>query len=295
MAQFDDRLIEVILSYGTTRLTLSGGLAISASGQKYANALQDECTIKISNLKKETRDQLATQLTPFNYLQQRKSMVVMAGRISTGLFELYRGDIIECTPSQPPDIILTIKAKTQAWFKNNILAQSQNVSAPLSQIAQQTASMMPDPVTGKPLSLKFEATDKTVSNYSFTGPVVKQIDKIAECANVDCYVDGNTMVVKDRGVALKDQILLLSKDTGMIGVPELTEYGIRVKCLLQPTMKIGGAVRLTSVLNPMLNGDYTSYKVGFEIASRDTPFYSILECSKFPIWQGLAGGIGGIS
>lgn len=287
MPRFDDRIFQVVLNYGTTQLTLDGGLYLSASGQKYANALQDECTVVIANLKKETRDQLATQLTPFNYDQARKSIQLYAGRQSTGLFLLYSGDIVECTPSQPPNIMLTIKSKTAQFYKYDLVAQAQNTTAPLSQIAGGVALSMN-------LAAHFEATDRTIQNYSYTGSTLKQVDKLGQVGSVDAYVDGSTLVVKDRGAALKNTVLVLSKDTGMVGIPELTEYGIRVRCLLAPSVKLGGAVQLSSVLNPLIDGTYTIYKLGFEIASRDTAFYSIIEATKYPALFNAAIGVSNI-
>lgn len=285
MPQFDDRIIKVVLSYGTTQLTLGEGLYITASGQKYANAMQDECTITIANLKRETRDQLATQLTPFNMNQARKSVQLYAGRQSTGAFLLYSGDIVACTPSQPPNILLTIKSKTCQFYKYDLVAQANNVTAPLSQIAGNVASSMG-------LTPHFEATDRTIQNYSFTGATIKQVDALGQAGSVDAYVDGSTLVVKDRGVALTNTVLQLNQDTGMVGQPELTEYGFRALCMLTPSAKLGGAVELTSVSNPLLNGSYTIYKLGFEIASRDPAFYSVIEASKFPVPYGAAAGLG---
>jgi hypothetical protein len=284
MPQFDARIFSVVLSYGSTQLTLDGGLDIRASGQKFTNALQDECTITISNLMRATRDQLATQLTPFNLNQARKSIAISAGRVSTGLFLLYQGDIVECTPSQPPNITLTIKSKTCQFYKYNIVAQAQNVTAPLSQIVKNVAASMG-------LGTRFEATDTTVNNYSFTGAAIKQVDKIGECGVVDAFIDGQTLVVKNKGVALENEVQAIGQNTGMVGVPELTEYGVRVRCLLSPSIKLGGAIQLTSVLNPLLNGLYTIYKLGFEVCSRDTAFYHIVEASKYDIRAGAIGGI----
>ena len=287
MPQFDNRIFQIVLNYGTTQLTIDEGGYITASGQKFANALQDECTIQIANLQQQTRNLLATQLTPFNRDQARKSVTLSAGRVSTGLFPLYSGDIVECTPSQPPNIVLTIKSKTCQFFKNMLVAQSQNLTAPLSQITQQVASTMG-------LGTRFEATDKTIANYSYTGSAIKQVDKLGDAGAVDAYVDGQTLVVKDKGEPLKNETLVCSEQTGMIGIPELTEYGVRVKMLLAPTLKLGGSINLTSVLMPLLNGVYVIYKLGFEIASRDTNFYSIIEAAKYDIRAGAIGGLEGI-
>lgn len=285
--QFDDRIFKVVLQYASSQITLDGGLYIKATGTKYANPLQDECTLVVANLKQDQRDNLATQLTPFNLDQARKSVMIYAGRVSTGLFLLYQGDITECTPSQPPDIALTIKSKTAQFFKMNILAQAQSITAPLSQIVTNAASSMG-------LTPQFQATDKQIANYSYTGSAAGQVDHIADLGSIDLFIDGTTLVCKNRGAPLNNVTHVLSSSTGMVGKPELTQYGVKVTSLLAPTARIGAKLSLTSALNPLLNGDYTIYQMGFDIASRETPFYTIIEASKFPVLYlntGLSGNL----
>ena len=282
MSNFDDRLIKIELIYsaqdGTNQqilLTAEQGLNIRASGTKYADITQNECTVTIGNLKKETRDLLATQLTPFDYSQKRKSMNVYAGRVSTGLALIYSGDIVECSPSQPPDILLTIKCKTMQFFKYDLLAQSYAVDTPLSQIANDVSNSMG-------LALNFTANDKTIGNYAYTGSVLKQVDKLQAAGGVDAYIDDKKLIVKNKGTPLPNVSHILSQSAGMVGIPELTEYGVKCKALFTPAVSLGGTLSLQSIINKSLNGDYTIYKLGFDVCSRDTPFYTIIEATRYP-------------
>ena len=43
---------------------------------------------------------------------------------------------------------------------------------------------------------------------------------------------------------------------------------------------IGGAIELESDLYPLLNGRYVIYKLQFQLANRDTPFYLTAECRR---------------
>jgi len=130
------------------------------------------------------------------------------------------------------------------------------------------------------LSLTFEAEDKRIANYNFSGGALKQVDKLGETGRVDAYVDDSTLVVKRAGAPLSNQIRVLNIDTGLIGIPEITERGIKVKFLLDNVTVLGGALRVKSVIYPAVNGDYTIYKLGFDIATRDTPFYWIAEAQR---------------
>ena len=287
-AAFDDRLIQVVLSYtsadGTVQnvLTINETLYIRATGMKYADVTQNECTIQIANLQKSTRDRLATQFTPFNQDQRRKQVVLSAGRVSTGLYTIFEGDITECVISQPPNIVATIKAKTMQFYKFNYLKQAQNVTAPLSKIAADI---------GQALGVKqtlFQATDMNVANWSYSGMAYGALKKLNDMKQLNVYVDDNSLIVKDADKALEGATIDINMNTGMVGTPELTELGVKVKAFLAPGMKIGGKFNLTSMLNPSLNGEYNSYQLAFDIASRDTPFYATWFGCKFPVQFGFA-------
>ena len=72
----------------------------------------------------------------------------------------------------------------------------------------------------------------------------------------------------------------LNLDSGMIGIPELNEEGVKVTFLLDNLTTLGSALEITSELYPAANGNYTIYKLGFNIASRDTPFYYVAEAKR---------------
>lgn len=278
---FDDRIVKVVFTFGSDTATVDTSLnpteppLIIASGVKFADFTQNECTLQIANLSRELRNELATNLTPYDYNQKRKSFQIWAGRVSTGMFLRYEGDIVSGVPSQPPDIVMTFRSKTMQFFKQDILAQSYVVATPMSQIAGDVAKSLG-------LQLQFEATDKNVGNYSYNGSAANQVAKLGALGGVDAYVDDNTLVIKNKGVALKNASHTLSPESGLIGQVELTEFGIRTKSLLSPSVEIGGTLSLDSAQNPSLNGDYTIYKTGFEIQTRGEPFYDIIESTRYP-------------
>lgn len=278
---FDDRIVKLVFTYGTQTATIDTSddpknpPLIVANGSKFVDVTQNECNIQVANLSRDLRNALATNLTPFDYNQARKSVQVWAGRMSTGLFLRYQGDIVSAVPTQPPDIIMNIRSRTMQFFKNDLVAQSYAVTAPLSQIAADISKQLG-------LNLRFEATDRSIANYAYTGSATGQIQRLQKLGAIDAYVDDGTLVCKDKGVALENTVFELSQAGGMIGQVELTEYGVRVKSLLLPNVKLGGTLRLNSVQNPSLNGDYTIYRTGFEIATRDVAFYDVIEATKYP-------------
>lgn len=272
ITELDPRIIRVGIEVRGT-IKWYSDLQIQASGTKYANATENECDVKITNLSKDVRDYILTETSPFIKSKDPKRLIIEAGRKSTGTSVVFIGDIISAVPSQPPNIELSIKAATGATSKGDIVARSKAGSTPLSKIAGDVAKDLN-------LKLNFQAKDKNIANYSFAGGNLKQVDELGRAGGVNAYVDDDQLIVKDYDVALNGKSRTLNLETGMIGIPEITEHGIKVKYLFDNESAIGGALIVQSKINPAANGTYAIYKLNFDIANRDTQFYWIAEAKR---------------
>ncbi len=302
----DPRIVRVGIEVNGT-IKYYENLNIEASGVKYANATENECEVKITNLSKKMRDYLLTETSPFlkpHYDKTPPSPVtpaaasdtspkasttppsdgaaevlsgirlfLEAGRVSTGTSVVFVGDIISVTPSQPPDIELHIKAVTLSRSKGEIVAKSQSGMTSLRKIAQDVAKDLN-------LTLVFQATDKQIANYSFTGGKAKEVDELGKAGNVNAYVDDDKLVVKDIAKSISGSVQKLTLETGMIGIPELTEHGIKVKYLFNNNSRCGGALQVESKINPAANGSYSIFKLTFDIANRQPQFYLTAEAKR---------------
>ncbi len=272
MPSFDPRILRIGIEVDG-QLRVYDGVWATATVQKFANPLQNEAEVKIANLSRDVRDYLLTETSPFNQSKKPKRITIEAGRESTGAFRLFVGDITECVPSQPPDITLTMKAKTKQADKGLVVAVALGAQEQMSVVAKGVAASLG-------LSLVFEATDKSIANYSFTGGALKQVAKLGEAGNVNAYVDDDRLVVKDYNAPLKEATSVLSAQSGLIGIPELTEQGVKVKYLLDPKSQLGGELELETDIYNAVNGKYVIYKLSYELASRDTAWYCIAECKR---------------
>lgn len=249
------------------------GLQITAKGSKGVTDTQNECEVTVVNLSKEVRNYILTETSPFNKNKTAKKLYVEAGRVSTGTARLFVGDITASSPTQPPDIGLNIKAQTGAFKKGELVARSGAAKEKLSSVASKVAKDLD-------ASLVFEAEDKFIANYSFNGASLKQVNQLAQAGDVDAYLDDQTLVVKPKNKPRKNLVKKIDNTTGMVGIPEATERGVKVKILFDLQTNLGGEIQLKSELNPALDGSYTIYKIDFDLASRDTPFYLDLEASR---------------
>lgn len=272
MAVIDQRILRISVEVSGEMRTFEG-LAMTARGSKFGSETQNTCDVEITNLSKDVRNYILTETSPFNKNKTPKKLIVEAGRVSTGVARLFIGDIISSSPTQPPDIGLKIKAQTGAFKKGDLVARSGPAKEKLSVIAQRVAEDIG-------ATLEFEAEDKFIANYSFSGAALRQVGALASAGNIDAFQDDETLVVKDRNKPRENRVKVVDASTGMIGVPEATERGVKVTVLYDLETELGGRLDLTSELNPALDGSYTIYKVGFDLASREEAWYFDIEATR---------------
>lgn len=279
--EIDPRVVSVGLNINGQLKTFSSPAYIASSGNKKCNAQQGEATVKLANLTKADQDYLLTKCSPYNKDTTPKILILSAGRVSTGTNAIFAGNITRLCPTQPPDIVLEFKAKENQFLKGKIIASAQQGLVPLSTIAAQVASDCG-------FNLNFEATDKNIANYAFSGAALKQVDKLAAMGGVNAWVDGDTLNVTNLHAPLKNIVRVLNLDSGLVGIPEPTEQGVRVKYLLDNTSKVGGALQIESQIYQSLSGLYRIYSLGWEISSREVPFYWIADCKRIDAATGAA-------
>jgi hypothetical protein len=276
LTNLDPRMLKIVVAIGSTAYTYedtgsSLGFGMTARGTKYANAIQNECEVEIFNLSADEKNYIVTETSPFNKNTDAKTITVYAGRVSTGYSQVFTGDITNATIKPPPDVALTLKSATGQALKRIVGSSISLKQVKLSAVAGNVAASLG-------LQLNFQATDKLVSGYAFSGSQLKQVDKIGDLGPVSAYVDDNNLVVKNINLPLADELTYVNLNTGMIDVPEVTEEGVEVKFLFNNNTKLGGAVQLESVINPSCNGSYTIFKLAFDLSNRDTNFYYTATC-----------------
>lgn len=290
---FDQRIVEVDIVLPGQTITLSNqnpSLTIYTEGSKFGCALQNTCTCRIFNLAQAVRNQILTLASPLigppknnpafgDTPQSRPILNLRVGRQSTGTFLLFSGVVLTCEMTQPPDIGIVLRSLTNAanaYFLYDIQFPANTL---LSAIAEQIA-------TQNGLTLDFEATDRQIGNYSYTGALKDNIQKLNEMGGIWAGADNNTLWVVNAGTPRKNTGYTISETTGMVGIPQVTDQGVVVRTMINSAIQIGGEVTIDSQLNIAANGTFPVVKMDYEIASRDQPFWYTLLCSNINLVQG---------
>jgi len=269
-SSLDPRVIKVSFEANGKLKTYASPFFITVNGTKYGNALQNEADIVIANLDKQTQDFLLTETTPYNQNNTAKTITVYAGRQSYGTSVVYIGNIVTANVTQPPDVGITLKCLTGNFLKTSVLGVNQAGQATLQQVVTSIGQALNSIVN-------FQATNKNIGNYSFSGSALNQIQLLNSFGGINAWYDDGVLVVKDSSQPLGNFVKIVSSSTGMIGIPQFTEQGLQVKFLFDNKVILGSLMRVKSYEYPAASGDYIIYKLGFQLSTRDTPFYYIAE------------------
>ncbi len=256
-------------------------LDMRIQGQKWAGPTWGSCTIKISNLTVDQQNKIMTTATPFIKTGRPINVTVDVGREKSGYFSLFQGQCFSSNITQPPDIGITLRSVTQNFQASLMQVVSQNSSSTLKSIAQTIATK-----NGWKLDAT-RVTDRQIANFGFIGSGQKLLNKLSDFGAVRVYLDDatQTLVLTDPDKARQGAIFQLSQQTGMVGVPQATQNGCIVQCLVQPEINIGQGISVFSAVNKSVNSsNYYISQIAYDIANRDNPFYYTITCTdlSFP-------------
>lgn len=272
MSELDPRIVKVAIVIDGVAKWYEG-LNIEAKGIKVSNTVMGQCEVSILNISRESREQILKETNPF--LQRGKviSIVVEAGRVSTGTTTLYTGTVFRSQSTPKPNIGVRLTCIQGFGNRAKIVSRSAKEITDLSSIAAWVAE-------DNGYNLSFEIPDKKIARYSFTGSAQASLNQLEALSGSDVYVDNKTLYIKEfERPASGLPVRILDKYSGLISA-EGAEYGAKMKMLFDTVTKIGGQIDLTSEINPSLNGSYIVRKLPFHVTSRDVPFYYIAECNR---------------
>lgn len=275
---FDQRIVQVSIEFEDGVRTFEG-LSIYASGRKFLAAPMNQCEFKIFNLTKEQRNYILSRTSPLNLNRHPIKISLDIGRESYGTFRLFDGYVMAAGCTQPPDIGITLTALTNNFAVGVILSDTQSSLTQLKIIAQKIAD-------NNQVKLDFQATDKQIENFSFSGAASTQIQKLNDMGGILAFIDNGALIVLDAGKPKKGVKRLLNLATGMVGIPQFTQKGILVKMMVDNTVNLGNLIEVKSELLPAADGDYIVQKIYFDIASRDQHFFYTLDCISVNYFAG---------
>ncbi len=226
----------------TKIIRLGMDVEISKPGGKEKN----KAKVRIYNLPLEDMETLTTlAFAPLKTDQNH--IAVYAGDRQNGMTLAFSGDIVSAVPNfnAAPDPTFDCDCIT------GFVASLTPVPPLTAQGAQDVGNTLQSIAGQMGLTFVNRGVNVSLRNTCWVGGPMEQARQIADAARIALLVDDGEMIIAPPGMLREDvgaSTPLWRGDTGMFGYPSFDSNGISVKGLYEPKCKLGGPIRIESVV-----------------------------------------------
>lgn len=212
---------------------------------------------------------------------------------------MFSGQVFEATPSSYPDVILTMRGHSNIkWWGDPFDIQKSQVK--VMDLIDEAAKKMGYQVNiDDRLRNSNQFLNMTADDFSFTGSPMELLEK-AQSMMGGISSDPDTVFLS----VYNDQIniwspsvpsarakLLISKDTGMIGLPRPTPTGCEVDILMDTGIQTGDTVEIKTVrMGKVLNGEYRVVSIQHTGELRGNTWQTTLNCTATSYFKADSNG-----
>lgn len=237
--------------------------------------------------------------------KRQKELVIQAGYVDGNNFgQIFRGNIRQAYVGResPTDTYVSMIACDadlvyNFGIVNGTLKKGSTAEQRLQSIVSQMAKA--DPTSSIPFQVSY-SPDVPLGPPLPRGKVLFGMGRSAlrdwgNTANVRYSVQGGQLQIIPRAGYLPGEAVVLNAKSGMVGMPQQTDQGIRVKCLINPNIRIGGLIKLNnkdiisaqidikySAVNNLArfqsDGFYRVYVIEYTGDTRGQEWYADLTC-----------------
>lgn len=260
-------------------------IALKGRVERKMSVVGSTAKISIANLSKPDVEYLTTYTSRYVDVGKQKKINIFAGYESTGVGQIFSGDIVSAMPEGMPDTWLNIEAKSNYYNHTNIVSYSVNNST-TQEIAQNVA-------TQYGLALDWRSkSQKLIDSLNLNGAKSRLLDELNKLDNFRAFIDNGVLRVIDKNdeppvesqtpavyngnvsdTKKTGYVKYITPESGLIGIPQPDEYGVKVKILIDPSVNLGDWFKLESKKLPILNGFYQIYEMVFDFATREPQYY----------------------
>ena len=225
---------------GTSNVKLVSGLRMSINVKKGGHPSKNESTIKIYGMLQQDMNTLT--MLSFKALHVSKNQIqVMAGDIN-GMGLLFQGEITEACADYKSAPELAFEIKAMEGFFNGVAP----VSPQSSSGGQSVSKLMGNLAEQMGYSFENNGVTHQIHNPYLQGSAYDQAAGLADAADIEFGVDDNVLFIAPRGAPRQGAIPIISADTGMKSYPTFDKKGIKIECLYNPAIRLGGLVQVQS-------------------------------------------------
>ena len=261
------------LSFETERgFKTASGLDVSFKVKKQQGASMNEANISISGLSTEDLNYLTTIASQMFQPKNRKPRVKIVAGYEDNYAEIFSGGLWQALPNQRPNRTLVCTAYSGGSIKlSNINISLQNTTL---------YAIIDNICTDLQLDKQLQAPNLQIGNFVFNGDAFTAVKELSKYGNFRAYIDNYTLVVNEGGIIKGTGTQVLNADTGLIGIPEVTDYGVKVRYRMNAFAMVGSKIELKSKVIPLADGTYTVLNLEHVGDFRGQNWYTEAECRR---------------
>ena len=261
MGSFTNKTIQIVMamaegvfSNGANQITVEG-LPTSVNIQKQGGDERPSCEVTIGNLNIDVVRQLTT--LSFRPLQRYKNQITInAGDVGKQLQTVFVGDFENAYGnfSNAPTMELKVKA---------IAAQHGALMAtPATSVdgEEQVSKLMEQWAVEAGYTLENNGVNASVRNAVYRGSPVEKAQTLARDVGIDLIIDDGKFKISPMDKPMGGNAVLVDAKHGLLGYPAFSNDGIDFNMIFDPNLKIGGLVKVESVV-PRANGIWKVTKI----------------------------------
>lgn len=207
------------------------------------------------------------------------TIVIEAGDAVNGMAQVYQGSIQEAWQNfdNQPDTFLQI---------NSIVAAIDNTK-PVSPSSFPGAADVATIMAGiaEKAGKRFENNGVTIklSNPYFAGTAGDQAQALARAADINFFDTGDTYVIWPKFGSRGGAIPLIEPDSGLVGYPKWTAFGMHLRTLFNPNITFGGKIKVQSQITPAC-GEWFVKQLSYDLSSQmpNGPWFTDMDCYRDP-------------
>lgn len=265
MGSFTRKTIQIVMAMGegtfdngNNQITVEG-LPTIVDIQKQGGDERPSCEVTIGNLNIDIVRKLTT--LSFRPLQRFKNQITInAGEIGKQLQTIFIGDFENAYGNfqNVPSMELVVKA---------ISAQHGALTAsPATSVdgTERVEYLMEQWAKEAGCTLENHGVNASVKNTVYSGSPIDKAKTLAREVGIELIIDDNKFVIMPQGKAIEGNAVLVDKEHGLLGYPAFNNDGIEFKCIFDPNFRIGGLVKVESIV-PRASGTWKITKISTKL------------------------------
>lgn len=265
MGSFTNKTIQVVMAMaegvfqnGANQITVEG-LPTSVEIQKQGGDERPSCTVKISNLNIDVVKQLTT--LSFRPLQRFKNQITInAGEVGKQLQTVFIGDFENAYGDFQDAPTMNLEVNAIACQHGALIA------SPATSVngTEQVSKLMEQWAVEAGYTLENHGVNMSVKNSVYRGSPVDKAKALAREVNIDLIIDDGKFTITPANKPIEGNAVVISPQQGLLGYPAFDNDGIEFNMIFDPNIKIGGLVKVESVV-PRASGIWKVTKINTKL------------------------------